>query len=134
MSYTFKISIGDWSDDGHGKSKDFFFKSNKKIKLVREAYFAAKEKYPTLCPEDFCSDYEDSTVPDEVVEQAKKLGYEIDPEDFWVDDMANFTAWFIMLGDPELKLTIKPEVKTLAFYGNDEKKRHISFIGYGLFS
>jgi hypothetical protein len=133
MDYSFKIQVGDWSGDGHGQCMDYIFKSNKPVEEIREIYFTAKEKYPTLSPDSFCSDYQDYTIPDEVVKQAEELGYEIDPENFFTDDMAKYTAWFIMLGDSELKLEETKAVETLAFYGYDEKNRHINFIGYGLF-
>jgi hypothetical protein len=127
-----RIQIGDWSGDGHGKCDDFFFDSNLSQEEVREAYFAAKKKYPKLSPESFCSDYEDSTVPESLVENAKVAGFEIFPEDFGTEEMAEYTAWFCMLGDSKLTLKIRDVVPTLAFYGSDKKKRHIRFIGYGL--
>ena len=130
--YSFTIPIGDWSGDGHSKCEYFQFTSNKPLAEVREAYFKAVEEHADISPEEFCSEYEDTHVPKEVVEAVAKLGYEISPESFWVEDMADYVAWFITLGDPEIKLKRKKNLDMLPFYGYDEKKRHISFIGYGL--
>jgi hypothetical protein len=34
----YKLVIGDWSDDGHGKSKDFIFDCNYDVSKIRQAY------------------------------------------------------------------------------------------------
>ncbi len=125
------IEIGDWSGDGHGQKELYTFASNLPINDIREAYFSAKQKYPKLCPEGFCSDYGDPTVPKEVIEGASKLGFKIDPDDFFTEEMAKYTAWFCQLGNSKLELKIQKSNPTLAFYGKDTKGRHISFIGYG---
>jgi hypothetical protein len=138
--FKFRIDIGDWSGDGHGKCDHFMVSSNKPTKDVREAYFAAKEKLPdTLCPESFVSDYEDYTVPDEVVEAGERAGCELlaalknqEYQDFHTSDMADYVLWFLKQGDPELQLKRIEDSDSLAFYGEDEKGRHIGFIGYGL--
>ena len=132
MSKTINIQIGDWSGDGHGKCEDFHFKSNKSIKDVREAYFSAKDKYPHLCPEEFCEEYEDGEVPERIITGAKELGFEIDKDDFFLEEMARYVAWYCKLGDPFLELKLKKAPPTLSFYGYDKKKRHIRFFGYGL--
>ena len=33
-----KLTIGDWSDDGHGKSKEIIYESNKSIEEIQQAY------------------------------------------------------------------------------------------------
>lgn len=38
MKFVFQFPIGDWSKDGHNRSKNFYFKSNKKITDIRKAY------------------------------------------------------------------------------------------------
>lgn len=128
------IEIGDWSGDGHGQKETYVFDSNLTTEEVRESYFSAKEKYPSLCPEDFCCEYEDSEVPKQIVNEAQKLGFKINKASFGTKEMANYTAWFCQLGNPNLKLKMQKQkhMPTLAFYGVDKKKRHINFIGYGL--
>lgn len=36
--HKFKVVIGDWSDDGHGKSDKFVFKGNYPVETLRQAY------------------------------------------------------------------------------------------------
>lgn len=131
-THRFTIPIGDWSGDGHSRCDWYEFTSNKPLDDVREAYFEAVKKGLAPSPEDFCCEYEDYEVPEEVIEEAKKLGYTIDPDDFGPEDMADYIAWFITLADGDLKLKRQKNLSMLPFYGYDSKKRHIGFFGYGL--
>lgn len=133
--FTFSIPIGDWSDDGHGKTATFYATAAKPIEAVREAYFAVKAKLPdACCPESFCDEYEEPEMAPESRTALISKGCEV-PDEIGVDAMANIVVWFLNQGDPELdvKLNGKP-LPVLPFYGFDPKKRHIGFIGYGLFS
>jgi len=134
MLQLIKIQIGDWSGDGHGQHEDYYFQSNKSIEDIRKAYFLAKQKYPKLCPETFCCEYEDGVVPNKIIKESKKLGFKIDKNNFFCEEMAEYVAWFCKLGDTEhdLELTIQERTPTLAFYGFDENEQHIGFFGYGL--
>lgn len=134
----FRVAIGDWSGDGHGKNKYFKCSSALPIAEVREAYFAAKAKLPkTVWPEKVCCEYEDSVVSEDVQATVVSLG---GPEmvefgDGYVRFMLDLTIWFINHGNPAADVKVEDEdVKdTLHFYGSDDKGRHISFIGYGMF-
>lgn len=126
------IEIGDWSGDGHSKCDIFTFESNLPIEEVREAYFKARELHPEICPEGFCAEYEDPEIPKKVRDRAKQLGFKFRKQPD-TRDLADFTAWFCMLGDDNLCLTRTTPLERLAFYGSDEGGRHIDFIGYGLF-
>lgn len=143
--YIFQIPIGDWSGDGHGKVDMYPASASKPVEAAREAYFEAQKKYPDLDPAGFCSEYEDRSVPEEVYEEASKLGFVFkafneDPNadfddkdlDFGTEEMAQYVAWFLNLGDPDLHVKIEESPPMLSFYGYDEKNRHIQFIGYGL--
>lgn len=133
-----KIVIGDWSGDGHGESCAFLYECNKSIEEVREAYFKAKKLHPDICPENYNKCYADSILPPKIEKKLRKLGCPLPEEDleddFEPEMMANIVCWFIKLGDPEITLSddAGPD-NTLHFYGMDDKKRHIDFIGYGLF-
>lgn len=149
--FTFNIKIGDWSGDGHGKQQTFTASSNKNIIEVREAFFAACKKHPGIAPTEFMCNYEDYSLPKEIYEEALEAGFDFlagvrqdkdfqerlksgeyfEYPDFGPDRMFEYTLWFTKLGDPELVLE-KVEVPSLAFYGFDQQKRHIGFIGYGL--
>jgi len=146
--HKFNIDIGDWSSDGHGKCKSFLFESSHSVEDVREAYFAAGKKLKKNWPEEVCHDYGDYSVTAEVLRELKQVGFEFKDCDFdgeeGADDevcypseegMLQLTVWFIKQGNPEIKLKqiSTPKVPSLAFYGFDKKKRHIGFIGYGIY-
>ena len=142
IRYAFKIPIGDWSDDGHGKCDWFAATAAKPIEAVREAWFKAKELYPTVSPDSWCDAYEDNEIPDDVrlILEQMKAPIELstlDGDDNYIDVdlMAILVVWFLNLGDPKLDAKLDPESATpmLPFYGCDSKKRHIGYIGYGLF-
>jgi hypothetical protein len=133
--YAFRIPIGDWSDDGHGKVEWYDATASKPIVAVRDAYFAAKAALPdACCPEAFCSAYEDGEVPEETRSALKKAGAKV-PTEFGVDSMAAIVVWFLNHGDPDLDVRLDGmPPPMLPFYGYDEQKRHIGFFGYGMFS
>lgn len=131
MKYKFKMSIGDWSNDGHGMHEDYLVSSNAPVEKVREAHFAMRDILG-FSVEDICSGYEESEVETDVAEKLRTMGFEFDEMD--PETMARL--WVFLLGktDPTLELKIMyDEVPTLHFYGFDNQKRHISFVGYGLF-
>lgn len=128
----FRVAIGDWSGDGHSQCDYVHIRANKTMKEVQKAYNTAKKELPdVLNPENFCSDFEDSRVPSDVIDEAEKLGCTvfrcIDDEGygFYVDEMADYVMWFLKQGDPELTLEVIEPPDTLKTDG---------FIGYGLFS
>lgn len=135
--YQFCISIGDWSDDGHGKHEDFVVSSNVPVEIVREAHFAMKDKLG-FSIEDICSEYEDTVIDIKTTKIIKDLGFEFeyytDNGEADMHDEAMARLWIFLLEkvDPNLKLKID-DIPTLHFYGFDDKRRHISHVGYGLF-
>lgn len=136
--FHFRIPIGDWSGDGHGKCENFPASAAKPIDSVREAYFAAKARHPKICPEEFCHEYEDSSVPEAVAKAVAEAGgpkvFAKEDEGPGADGMAEYVVWFLNQGDPDLDAKLEPnDIPSLAFYGADPKGRHIRFIGYGLF-
>lgn len=135
--FKFRVAIGDWSGDGHGKCEYVDMTAEcENIQQIREAYYAAKAKHPNLCPEGWACEYEDGTIPDDIRESYKSLGVAFeDDECFYDGDMAACVATFINLGEPSLNVKVSEvEPDILQFYGFDEQKRHIGFIGYGMFS
>jgi hypothetical protein len=133
--HAFRIPIGDWSDDGHGKVEWFDATATKPIEDVREAYFAAKKRLPeACCPENFCEAYGEPEMNSESREALKAAGYKV-PKEMDAEAMAKIVAWFINQGDPSVGVRldgVPPPM--LPFYGNDKKRRHIGGHGYGLFS
>jgi hypothetical protein len=133
--YAFRIPVGDWSDDGHGKVQWYDATAAKPIDAVREAYFAAKKRLPkACCPESFCDGYQEPEMAQASRDALKKAGVEV-PEEFCADEMAAIVVWFLNQGDDALDVRLdgKPPAM-LPFYGFDKKRRHIGNFGYGLFS
>lgn len=134
MTTTFEIPIGDWSDDGHGRCSHYSIQTDKTLAEVQKAYDAAKKRFPGLDPEKFAEDYEDNSVPQSVIDAAKKWGLKIDDviepnyedeENFHIDadGMIKYVCRFIMLVDPDLNLKV----------AKSKNRLHTHHIGYGLF-
>lgn len=145
--YKFKLPIGDWSGDGHRECEWFVVESNKPVEEVREVHFSAIKNQP-FSIEKMCDLYEDSSLDEAGLELIRAAG--LNPEDYYydtwddgeagtfyypeVEQFAQLWIDWLMKEDSSLQLTIIPdELNMLPFYGQDEKKRHISFVGYGLF-
>lgn len=133
--HAFRIPIGDWSDDGHGKVEWFYATAAKPIEDVREAYFAATKKLPdACCPENFCDAYQEPEIAPDSRAALEAAGYKV-PKEIDAESMAKIVAWFINYGDPsvDVKLDGNPP-PMLPFYGSDSKRRSIGHMGYGLFA
>lgn len=151
--YRFKLPIGDWSDDGHGKHEDYLIESNKTVDYVRELYFQACDKIgfsldgsykkTNLTPQ---AEYEDYKFSKETLQSLLDFGVKLNKDDIdyimkhestdGTELLCDIVLAFIKTQDSELKL-IRIEEKSypmFQFYGYDEKKRHIGYFGYGLFN
>jgi hypothetical protein len=146
--YKFKLPIGDWSNDGHGICEYFLLSSSKSVEEVRETHFKIKEVTGIDLTE-ICSDYEENWFYDEeIIQKIINTGFDLKNKcEFEEDDgyvcgvtfkprvLAELWIYLLMYVDKSLKLEFMDEEETpmLSFYGFDKKRRHISFIGYGLF-
>lgn len=141
--YRFKMSIGDWSDDGHGKCENYIVESNFPVERVREAHFAMEGR-TGISIENLCNEYAQDCIGEDDVELLKELGYEFAGESYEDDDgihyymtpeeMAHLWVFLLMKSDSELQLKIVDEdYPTLHFYGYDDQRRHIGQVGYGCF-
>ena len=130
----FRIAVGDWSNDGHGKCDYFTASSTLSLKDVRKAYFKAVKNLPEIiCPENFLSDYDESKISEEIAEAIKKEGFPLKEEGFHTKEMAEYVVWFINKGNPVCDVKLELDIDdTLHFYGEDENGQHIGFFGYGL--
>lgn len=143
----FKLPIGDWSDDGHGKQEIFVVETNKEIEYIREMYFQACNKlgfqldgHHELSP---CAEYEDSLIKPETIKALRNFGLKISEEEEkqWTTEYVQYKELcklvldFIKTQDEAIEFYIIPEddMPQFQFYGYDEKKRHIGYFGYGLF-
>ena len=136
--YRFRMPIGDWSCDGHGRCDWYLCEANKPIEAVREAHFKITE-VTNINIEKICSDYDDNSISSELYENLRELGFVAEENlneyimYLYSADMA--TLWVLLLNkaDPELKIELVNEdgIPMLPFYSFDQKNRHISFVGYG---
>lgn len=135
------MPIGDWSDDGHGKCDYYYIKSNKSVEEVRETHFQLLEK-TGIDIEEICSEYEDSSIRLELFKSLVELGINIDKFDLPYkgnvgissENMCYLWTFLLMKTDETLRLEIEDEPEMLPFYGYDDKKRHIGYVGYGCFN
>lgn len=147
--YKFKLPIGDWSGDGHGRADYYVIESNKPVEEVREIYFQACENlgftlggHGEKTP---CSDYEDYKFPKETLKELLDFGVKLDKDTIdyinkqestdGTELFADIVIGLIMAQDKTLKLKrlSGEEMPMLPFYGFDKKGRHMGFFGYGLF-
>lgn len=126
-----RLVLGDWSNDGHGRVSSSIVYSNYNYIDIQKAFKKGEEKLGIKL-KDFCSEYEDNTIPIDVVRKFIENGFpediletEPDPKEFPLypcseSDFANFYVFICRFGDPDLEIEIV-EV-------ND-----INIGGYGLF-
>lgn len=142
LSHVTSLVIGDWSDDGHGKTDMTVIRSNLDSEQIGEAYEAGSKKLGFNFIEEVATDYEDSSL-DLVkfktlidaglsIEEAFKYDYEIkeakkaledeDSEGFhlWTESYRSIFLFIVKLGNKDFKYKISQ--------GN---QIHIG--GYGLF-
>lgn len=137
--YKFKLPIGDWFNDGHGKCDFYIVECNKSVEEVRDIHFQI-ESMLGINIHKICSEYEDNTIRDEAYEKLKSLGFK-DWDDYpeesygWVssDIMAELWMFLLRTVDPNLNIYIVDDkIPMLPFYGYKDG-RHIGFVGYGCF-
>lgn len=144
--YFFTFPIGDWSNDGHGQCIYYTVKSNKPAEQVIDIHYEAIQKFG-INVEEIASEYEDSRIDDETVEQLFDMGFKEFIENvydsclcLWNGDwtiygqgMAYLWVFLLLKTDEDLKLEFIPTPPMLSQYGYEKHKRTIGFVGYGCF-
>lgn len=137
----FKIPIGDWSDDGHGRCDYFYATTDKTLQDVREAHFLIREK-TGIDVEKICSEYLEYRISKDGINSLKDLGFDFenteneedeDGQPLSSEDCCKIWVFLLNRVDSGLNVKLTPDVEMLVFYGYDEKGRHISCPGYGCF-
>lgn len=126
------LEVGDWSNDGHGRSEKFAFGVNADCSVVRKAYKQGKEIVGIDIAE-LCKEYDDCVIPADIMQKLFDAGFTIDGwEDIDYEDVKINDYWcepevfcdiYIFIchkGNPEL--LFKPNF-------ND----NITIGGYGLY-
>ena len=125
----FKLPIGDWSDDGHGKCDYFIVESNVHFDVIVSTYLEMDEKYKIS---EICSEYEEGSLTEEQSEMVKNAGLKVDeyPE---ARQLAQLVIHFIMMYDSSIELKIVSEdIPMLSNWASPDGK-YLSLPGYGLF-
>lgn len=148
--YKIKFELGDWSDDGHGKSKIFLVESSVPVEELREIHFKA----PNVLGFDIgsiCSEYEKNWITKDFYYTLHKV-IKVEPneeldENFWeeyedkyyfedVDELLWYWLKCLTAIEPTLELKIVDDRThpSIHFYGFDSLGRHLNTPGYGLFN
>lgn len=148
-----RLSIGDWSEDGHNQSEDFVYEVNKTVEEIRQAYkdscvltglqFNYNENYSGL-PEHnsygtdrhICTEYEEYEATDLAKEILSEHG--LDGNFNGVEGFAELVMGFIKLSLPDLtweeasfkKSELKNDIPAINGWWNKELNHGF---GYGLF-
>ena len=87
MKYTYKIVVGDWSDDGHSQKDFFHFKCTHDSKTIKKAYLDAVKKSKISLHDNhgkslkditpICCDYEDNRISREVFDALMGIGVDL---------------------------------------------------------
>lgn len=118
-----ELVIGDWSNDGHGRSSNA---------LLATEYNSVSELYGSILPllDEVCVDYEDNLIPYEIADNLKLHGASFEGADYDDDDKL-----YYMCSDTYTQLVLDLMVfKDPTFtYKIVEPAVSIDIGGYGLF-
>ena len=151
-----KLTIGDWSQDGHNEFEIFVYEVNKSVEEIRQAYkdsckktgvqFNHNVNYTGLVErsyEKICTEYEDDKIREDAIEILKNFDFDLSKycnEDFGFDDVEQFCELILNF----IKLSLldltweeaafkKSELKTIEpINGWWNTSLNVQF-GYGLF-
>lgn len=128
MTHKISLVLGDWSDDGHGKTDIVTIESNFTPAKIKKAYKKGTELVGVDLTEDVCSEYEEHQMTPEHYEVFKASGVLGDLSDeSWdryldSDTFAELYLWVAKQGNPEFEYKIVPN-----------SSASINIGGYGLF-
>lgn len=121
----FILTIGDWSQDGHGVSEDYRFRLEEGTTLdsLREVHFKLVDKYGSV--DDYLqesADYREKLISAHFPDQ---LGEGVG------ENLALAWMGLLMEEDSTVKVTYVPDTtQRFHFYGKDKHGRHIESVGY----
>lgn len=111
MLHEIQLVMGDWSDDGHGKTETVRIRSNLPALELQAAYLKGVEITGVHLTSSIASEYEDSIFPQEAIDSLAKFGvnpesYLEEYEDDWIVTAETFHwIWLFIarIGNPELE-------------------------------
>lgn len=148
MSNFFKVNIGDWSNDGHGRNEVFVIDSTKSNEEVQVAFKIAAQKIGVLSTDVhprflIADDYEDSTLSDKHAEMLTNSGVQFedllyndgDNEDpIWIiDEPLSLVHLIMRIAQTELDFEYEITSDLIPNFNGFWGNLNVSF-GYGLFS
>lgn len=154
LKYMFNMNLGDWSDDGHGKTETRTYGCNKPFKAVVAAYEKACKLLPTeIHPDKIFEDYEDHSLTEETYFAIFDAGYDMlagfnEPkerarrerelkDETWEtileypqvdkEELGLYVIWFCQKADPKLVFSDEKVEDLFGYAGIRDN------VGYGLF-
>ncbi|CAL9986301.1 hypothetical protein VPHD479_0283 [Vibrio phage D479] len=150
-----KLVVGDWSDDGHGKSREVVFEVNHPVEVIQQAYkdackltgvqfnhnedYTGRGSWSEGKRYQICADYEQSALFPETVEILREFeGFDehidITEEcnEYYIESsFEELWWWFVSLALPDVEYhELKDEIPPINGWWN--KNLNVQF-GYGLF-
>lgn len=146
MSYTFKVNIGDWSDDGHGRNEVIVIESTEPNEKVQDAFCSAGKRIGVIVNDRFiiAEDYEDYRLSNEHAQLLTDAGVQFEDilyndgteeePDYMFEGGAESMAQLVMrIAQSELDFDYKITTDSVPNFNGYWGRNNIS-IGYGLFS
>ena len=127
-----KLVVGDWSDDGHGKTEEFVIESNLTVKQVEKAYAKGAKKLGVDLKREVAVDFDTPVISKATLlkfyGQEKKIPdfYDLseDSKNLFIDPLA-YTELYL--------LTIKAGEPKFKYKFVDDRDNVVNIGGYGLF-
>ena len=144
MEHTMTFTLGDWSDDGHGKTSTYTIIANMSAVDVGKAYKKAMAATGIKPHDDWACGYEetdyapqkliDAGIPRDIVRHDNTDSDDTDEWRMWDGDhFVNLTIAFCKLGNPNLEMGIAPQDSTPLDLRQHLNVTHYEQYGYGLF-
>lgn len=156
MKRTVRVVLGDWSDDGHGKTETYLVELEgvDVSDEVLNANYQAMTARVGVDLADVCADYEEYSAPLEFLEKVQEAGFAPTPhpgrtfsaedEDFKETDLSALAVLMFYVGHEVENFAwrlVEDEVPTLIGGGNTivsqnhyGTQTHTTSYGYGLFN
>lgn len=134
--HTYRVSVGDRYDDGHGRHEFVNVSTNYSSKEIGEAYRKSSEVIGHCVFKDICKDYEDHTIKSEVVMKLFECGVDLDHFERYSNE-DQMTLWMDAEGLVKLVMEMaKVHLPCLKYkiVADEIEDMFINSIGYGVFS
>lgn len=129
MNHITNLVLGDWSGDGHDKSDVETISSNLTTEQIESAYKKGSKKLGFDLIEEVACDYEDSSLPEDIVAMLNVAGFKVEHEvgtfdgkldNLCTDSFLSIFLFVVRIGNP-------------AFMCKPVHTQTINIGGYGLY-